>query len=243
MKRQFRRILLAGAVSLAPFTSVWPATGGAVAKPLQPAAQSQKSGEAESDASGIVIVAYGHPIEQPQVGAAAATPGGDVAMLEELLRNGQIVGLRQTTNGSYGAMLGYFSEMNLYFAALTQQNKLWRVFKTLDEQRAESAYREFANTTGALASTELRRLRLESDKAVADRLIASHKARADQLQADLEYGRMQQTRATDYQIQQQEAIRALRAEQSAAQTRLLVLRQRVETLQTQSDSDAASSGL
>jgi chromosome segregation ATPase len=157
-----------------------------------------------------------------------------------MIRDGRLTELRTTYNGSYGAALLYYPDEMLYYVALFQQKKFWRVLKTQNDARAEATYAEFSKSTASLGDTEIRRLKLEAEKAYADRLIASQQNRANRLQADLEVARAQQGQVAERQQEQQEAIRSLRAEQAAAQAQLRALQQRVNELQKQADGDLAA---
>jgi hypothetical protein len=165
---------------------------------------------------------------------------GDVAELQQMIRDGRLTELRTTYNGSYGAALLYYPDEMLYYVALFQQKKFWRVLKTQNDARAEATYAEFSKSTASLGDTEIRRLKLEAEKAYADRLIASQQNRANRLQADLEVARAQQGQVAERQQEQQEAIRSLRAEQAAAQAQLRALQQRVNELQKQAVGDLAA---
>jgi hypothetical protein len=167
----------------------------------------------------------------------APPPDGDVAELQGLVRDGKITELRKSFNGSYGASLSFYPDSMIYYVALFQQSKFWRVFKTQNDIRAEAVYADFVKSSITLADTEIRRVKLEGEKAYADRQIASQQDRANRLQADLDIAREQQTRVTTYQLEQQEAVRSLRTEQAAAQAQLRALQQRVQDLQKQSDVD------
>jgi hypothetical protein len=102
---------------------------------------------------------------------------GDVAELQQMIRDGRLTELRTTYNGSYGAALLYYPDEMLYYVALFQQKKFWRVLKTQNDARAEATYAEFSKSTASLGDTEIRRLKLEAEKAYADRLIASQQNR------------------------------------------------------------------
>jgi chromosome segregation ATPase len=173
-------------------------------------------------------------IDIPDEGPPA---NGDVAELESLTRDGKIVVLRKAFNGSYGASLSYYAEGMIYYAALFQQSKVWRVYKTQNDARAEAVYADFAKSSATLADSEIRRIKLEGEKAYADKQIAAQVERANRLQADLDIAHAQQGQVASHQLEQQEAIRNLRTEQAAAQAQLRALQQRVQDLQRQSDSD------
>jgi Zn-dependent M16 (insulinase) family peptidase len=192
----------------------------------------------------IVLIAAG--LSGPLARAADSSPmrpeaaiasNGDVAELENLLAAGKITALRRTLNGSYGASLSYYPDEMIYYAALFQQSNIWRVFKTQNDARAETVYADFAKTSNTLADAEIKRIKLEAEKAYADRQIAAQQARANRLQADLDIARAQQNQVTSYQVEQQNAIRELRTEQAAAQAQLRALQIRVQELQKQSDGD------
>jgi chromosome segregation ATPase len=167
----------------------------------------------------------------------AVTTNGDVAERETLITAGKIIELRRTYNGSYGASLSYYAEQMTYYVALFQQSNIWRVFKTQNEARAEAVYSDFAKTSTSLADAEIKRIKLEAEKAYADRQISVQQERANRLQADLDIARAQQSQVTTHQLEQQNAIRELRTEQAAAQAQLRALQTRVQELQTQSDGD------
>jgi chromosome segregation ATPase len=162
---------------------------------------------------------------------------GDVAELESLARDGKIVTLRKTFIGSYGASLSFYAKSMIYYAALFQQSKVWRVYKTQNDSRAEAVYGDFVKSSATLADTEIRRIKLEAETAYADKQIAAQRDRANRLQADLDIAHAQQGQVASHQLEQQEAIRNLRTEQAAAQAQLRALQQRVQDLQRQSDSD------
>ncbi|SAL54874.1 signal peptide protein [Caballeronia cordobensis] len=167
----------------------------------------------------------------------AAAKNGDVAELERLIAGRKITELRKTLNGSFGASLSYFPEQMIYYAALFQQNAIWRVVKTQNDARAEAIYSDFAKMSVTLADAEIRRIKLEAEKAYADRQIAVQQERANRLQADLDIAHAQQGQVTNYQQEQQNAVRELRTEQAAAQAQLRALQLRVQELQKQADGD------
>ena len=167
----------------------------------------------------------------------AVTTNGDVAERETLITAGKIIELRRSCNGSYGATLSYYAEQMTYYVALFQQSNIWRVFKTQNEARAEAVYSDFAKTSTTLADAEIKRIKLEAEKAYADRQISVQQERANRLQADLDIARAPQSQATACQPEQQNAIRELRTGRAAAQAQLQPRQTRVQELQTQSDGD------
>ncbi|QSN63539.1 DUF2968 domain-containing protein [Caballeronia sp. M1242] len=178
----------------------------------------------------------------PDTPGNASSSNGDVAELEALARDGKIIILRKTVNGSYGASLASYREQMTYYAALFQLDKFWRVLKTQNEARAESAYSDFAKSSVTLADAEIRRIKLEAETAYAQRQIAAQQERANRLQADLDVAHTQQSEVASHQQAEQDAIRQLRTEQAAAQAQLRALQLRVQELQKQADGDLPATG-
>lgn len=190
------------------------------------------AGNAAADIGGRRDVLSGNTDDAQQQPAS-----GDIAELQQMIRDGKVRELRTTYNGSYGASLLYYPDEMLYYVAMFQQKKFWRVIKTQNDARAESVYADFAKSTVQLSDTELRRVKLEAEKSYADRLIATQQNRANRLQADLDVARAQQSQVADRQQEQQAAIRELRNEQAAAQAQLRALQARVQDLQKQQEGD------
>jgi Protein of unknown function (DUF2968) len=166
---------------------------------------------------------------------------GNIAELQQLIHDAKLVEMRVTYNGSYGATLMFLPGEMVYYVALFQQKKFWRVIKTQNDIRAETIYADFSKNTASLAESEIRRIKLEAEKAAADRLIAAQQNRADRLQADLDVTQAQQSQVADQQQQQADAIRTLQTEQAAAQVQLRALQMRLQQLQRQTDSDLSPS--
>jgi hypothetical protein len=189
-------------------------------------------GNALGDASARRSLLTNGAADEPQVQG-----NGNITELQQMIRDGKVVEMRTTYNGSYGASLLFYPDQMLYYVALFQQKKFWRVIKTQTDTRAEAVYADFAKTTAQLADSEIRREKLQAENAFADRLIALQQQRANRLQADVDVARAQQSQVVDRQAQQQEAIRTLRAQQDAAQAELRALQTKVQDLQRQTDGD------
>ncbi|WP_051888267.1 DUF2968 domain-containing protein [Caballeronia sordidicola] len=165
-------------------------------------------------------------------------PGnGSITELQQMIRDGKVIEMRTTYNGSYGASMLFYPDQMTYYVALFQQKKFWRVIKTQTDTRAEAVYADFAKNTALLADSEIRREKLQAENAFADRLIALQQNRANRLQADVDVARAQQSQVVDRQAQQRDAIVALRAQQDAAQAELRALQTKVQDLQRQADGD------
>jgi hypothetical protein len=161
---------------------------------------------------------------------------GNVAELQEMIRGSGLRELRTTYNGSYGASLLYYPEQMTYYVALFQQKNFWRVIKTEDTTRAELIYGDFVRQTQQLSDVEIRRTRLEAQKAFAERMIALSQDRASRLQADLDVAHQQQTIVTAQQEQTRAEAAELAKQKAAAQEQLRLAQQQVRVLQRQLDS-------
>jgi hypothetical protein len=158
---------------------------------------------------------------------------GNVAELQQMIHGSDLAELRTTYNGSYGASLLFYGKEMTYYVALFQQKNFWRVIKTSDEGRAEAIYRDFARQTVQLSDVEIRRSRLDAQKAFTERMIALSQARANRLQADLTVARQQQAIVADQQKQTRDEAAALQTQKLAAQEQLRAAQRQVRNLQRQ----------
>ncbi|CAG9195381.1 conserved hypothetical protein [Paraburkholderia tropica] len=164
---------------------------------------------------------------------AQQNAAGNVAELQRMIRGSELNELRTTYNGTYGASLLFYGKEMTYYVALFQNKTFWRVIKTSDEQRAEAIYRDFAAKTIQLSDVELRRTRLEAQKAFTARMIALAQDHANRLQADLTVARQQQAIVADQQKQTRDQANVLQAEKSQAQDQLRQMQRQVRELQRQ----------
>jgi hypothetical protein len=169
----------------------------------------------------------------PAIDAQAQVAGsqGDVATLMQLIHDSQLVELRTTYNGSYGASLFFYPPDMTWYVALFQDKHFWRVIRSQDEARSEAIYADFARQTERLADVEIRRTKLEAQKAYIERTIALSEDRARRLQSDLDVARTQQAQVDARQRQMQSDAVALRAEKARAQAQLDDLQRAVQILQ------------
>jgi hypothetical protein len=235
-KNKWRRgvVLLAGAV----FCTAACAATAANSATLVNEDSSSASGNALGDASarrGLLTNGAADEPQAPDNGNSGSN--GSITELQQMIRDGKVVEMRTTYNGSYGASMLFYPDQMTYYVALFQQKKFWRVIKTQTDTRAEAVYADFAKSTAQLADSEIRRQKLQAENAFADRLIALQQNRASRLQADVDVARAQQTQVADRQAQQQDAIRTLRAQQDSAQAELRALQTKVQDLQRQADGD------
>ncbi|WP_233863566.1 DUF2968 domain-containing protein [Paraburkholderia adhaesiva] len=207
-----------------------------------PTTQQETQGADAANAASVTVAA------QPADAASTAAPSqatvltpdeaqqsaaGNVAELQQMLRGSELNELRTTYNGSYGASLLFHGKEMTYYVTLFQNKMFWRVIKTSDETRAEAIYRDFAAKSQQLADVEIRRIRLEAQKAFTQRMIALTQDHANRLQADLTIARQQQALVMDQQKQTRDQANALQAQKTAAQGQLRDVQRQVRELQRQ----------
>ncbi|MBC8745660.1 MULTISPECIES: DUF2968 domain-containing protein [Paraburkholderia] len=161
---------------------------------------------------------------------------GNVAELQQMIHGADLSELRTTYNGTYGASLLFYGKEMTYYVALFQQKNFWRVIKTQDAARAELIYKDFARQTMQLSDVEIRRTRLEAQKAFTQRMVALSQERASRLQADLDVARQQQSIVASQQEQKRAEATELAQQKAAAQDQLRVAQRQVRDLQRQLDS-------
>ena len=171
---------------------------------------------------------------------AKQSAAGNVAELQQMMRGSDLRELRTTYNGSYGASMLFYPKEMTYYVALFQQKTFWRVIKTEDETRAELIYKDFVRQTLQLSDIEIRRTRLEAQKAFTDRMIALSEDRANRLQADLDVAHQQQNIVNSQQQQTRAEATALAQQKTAAQAQLRQAQRQVQDLQRQLDSGLSS---
>jgi hypothetical protein len=171
---------------------------------------------------------------------AKQSAAGNVAELQQMIRGSDLRELRTTYNGSYGASMLFYPKEMTYYVALFQQKTFWRVIKTEDDTRAELIYKDFVRQTLQLSDIEIRRTRLEAQKAFTDRMIALSQDRANRLQADLDVAHQQQNIVNSQQQQTRAEATALAQQKTAAQAQLRQAQRQVQDLQRQLDSGLSS---
>ncbi|WP_250513714.1 DUF2968 domain-containing protein [Caballeronia sp. INDeC2] len=215
---------------LAPFTSAFaaPATK-AVAKTAQPVA---------NDPAPATQAAL-EDLSDLNADSNAPRVEGNIAELQSLTQAGSLTELRATHNGSYGAKLFFLGREMLYYVALSQDARWWRVVKTQDAARAESMYAQFSRKSFELADGEIRRTQLQAQKALLERVIAKSADRANRLTADLELAQQQDSQVSQRQQQLQAESAVLQTDKQEAERKLRALQLQVEQLQKQTEAGLA----
>jgi hypothetical protein len=101
--------------------------------------------------------------------------------------------------------------------------------------RAEAIYADFAQQTVQLSEVEIRRIRLQAQKAYIEDIITMSQDQAKRLQADLDVARTQQAKVNDHQRQTLGEAVTLHAEKEKAQAELRQVQSEVMQLQRQTE--------
>jgi len=167
--------------------------------------------------------------------ATGATPSANstISELQQLMQSQGVSELRTTYNGNYGASLLFKPDSRTYFVALFQQKNFWRVVKTTSDTQAEQIYKSFVGQTEKLAEVDIRRIKLEAEKAYTEQLIAAQETRLNALQNDLVVQQQQEQNVSVQQDQARQQAQLLSTKQQAARGELRGLQNRIRTLEAQ----------
>ncbi|MDE1184649.1 DUF2968 domain-containing protein [Paraburkholderia sp.] len=227
--------MLAMGAAVTASAQTLPTGGSSDAVVSQPAATAALPSTSAEQATQAAQSAQQAPATTLNADEAKQSAAGNVAELQQMIRTSDLVELRTTYNGSYGASLLFYGKEMTYYVALFQQKNFWRVIKTSDETRAELIYKDFARQTVQLSDVELRRTLLEAQKVYTERMIALSKERANRLQADVDVARQQQTIVSSQQQSARAEATALAQQKAAAQDQLRETQRQVRALQKQLD--------
>lgn len=221
--------LLSFFASLAPLAHAF-SFGSGSAKPAAAATQAPAQASSSMQPEDLSDV-------QSDGNAPAAS--GNLAELQDLAQAGRLTELRSTRNANYGAKLYFLPQDMLYYVALSQETRLWRVVKTQDEARAESVYAQFARKSYDLADGEIRRTQLQAQKALLERVIAVSANRANRLSADLALAQQQDSQVSERQQQLQAESAALQTDKLESERKLRQLQMQVDQLQRATEAGLA----
>lgn len=171
------------------------------------------------------------PVAPPA--ASAAVNSSTIAELQQLIQGRTLNELRTTYNGNYGASLLFKSDDLLYYVAMFQQKNFWRVVKTTSEPQAEQLYKAFVEQTLQLADVDIRRIKLDAERASTEKLIATNESRLNALQSDLTVQRQQEQQVAARQEQARQEAAALTNDRQAAREQLTVLQRQIKALEEQ----------
>ncbi|MBN4677272.1 DUF2968 domain-containing protein [Pandoraea nosoerga] len=169
---------------------------------------------------------------------AGAQPAasGTIQELRDRIQNKEVTELRTTYNGRYGASLLFYPQTMGCYVALFHEGQFWRVVKLNNEKKAEALYGDFVRQTQVLADVEIRRIKLEAQKALMERQLAESEARLNAVQNDLAIQRQQEQALAQNQQAIREQASALETERTAARIRLTDLQGQIRSLEAEQNS-------
>lgn len=181
------------------------------------------------------IAGAGNPVVSES--SASGIPGNStVAELQQLIQDRSLNELRTSYNGRYGASLLFKRDTLTYYVALFQQRNFWRVVKTESETQAEQVYDSFVSQSRELANVDMRRLRLDAERARTEKLLATTEYRLSALQNDAVVRQQQEEKVFAAQEQARQEAAALASDQQAAREQLVSLERRIQTLEAESSN-------
>jgi len=153
--------------------------------------------------------------------------------LKQLMDAQQLMELRTTYNGNYGASLLFNTNTLTFYVALFQDKNFWRVIKTDAVDNAERVYRTFVQQTEQLAQVYIDTTRLEAGKRYTERLVSFNEARLRSLQQEVEQQQAQSAQVSaSLQEAQQQAV-SLSSDLQSTNSQLDTLQHRIQLLQSQ----------
>jgi len=190
---------------------------------------------------GTQAAAQAAPV-RPVDAAQSASNNSTMAELQQLIQNRTLNELRTTYNGNYGSSLLFKADDLTYYVAMFQQKNFWRVVKTTSEAQAEQTYKAFVEQTVQLADVDIRRIKLDAERAVTEKLISANETRLNALQNDLTMQRQQEQQVAARQEQARQEAAALANERQAAREQLNTLQRQIRMLEEQQTKlDSANS--
>jgi multidrug efflux pump subunit AcrA (membrane-fusion protein) len=172
----------------------------------------------------------------PASAPGQAVASGTIQELRDRIQNKEVTELRTTYNGRYGASLLFHPQTMGYYVALFHEGQFWRVVKLNNEKKAETLYGDFVRQTQVLADVEIRRIKLEAQKAFMERQLAESEARLNAVQNDLAIQRQQEQALAENQQAVREQASALETERTAARIRLTDLQGQIRSLEAEQNS-------
>ncbi|MBN4665819.1 DUF2968 domain-containing protein [Pandoraea nosoerga] len=191
--------------------------------------------EAVKDVTGAAPAQLAAPAVSATAGAQPAA-SGTIQELRDRIQNKEVTELRTTYNGRYGASLLFYPQTMGCYVALFHEGQFWRVVKLNNEKKAEALYGDFVRQTQVLADVEIRRIKLEAQKALMERQLAESEARLNAVQNDLAIQRQQEQALAQNQQAIREQASALETERTAARIRLTDLQGQIRSLEAEQNS-------
>jgi len=158
--------------------------------------------------------------------------------LQQLMDDHQLVELRNTHNGTYGASLLFQPEKLSYYVALFHDKTFWRVIRTDSVKDAESIYHAFVAQTEKLAEVDIDTVRLQAGKKYADQMVSLNEQRLHQLQQDLTRQQRQSQQVAALQEQGRQQAVSLSTDLRATSNQLEAVQQNIRQLQEQQENPA-----
>ncbi|HDR9090150.1 DUF2968 domain-containing protein [Burkholderia vietnamiensis] len=156
---------------------------------------------------------------------------GEVGTLIGLIQDKKVDELRTVYNAEYGASEFFDRENLVYFVALFQFKRFWKVVRTDRAGLADQLFKQFVSQSAQLSEVERNRVLAQAWRDRYDKEVASAKRRVEAMQADLSIERAQSAQVDAHQAQMRQGVLSLESEQSQAREQLSKLRAQERRLQ------------
>ncbi|VVE08575.1 DUF2968 domain-containing protein [Pandoraea terrigena] len=196
--------------------------------------------DAVKDVTGATPAQLVAPAVVAPTANAPTAASGAIQELRDRIQSKEVSELRTTYNGRYGASLLFYPQTMGYYVALFHEGQFWRVVKLSNDKKAEALYADFVRQTQVLADVEIRRIKLEAQKALMERQLADSEARLNAVQNDLAIQRQQEQALAENQQAVREQASALETERTAARIRLNDLQGQIRSLEAEQSSADSS---
>lgn len=171
----------------------------------------------------------------PAANLPAASPAASstVVELQRLIQSREVTELRTTYNGSYGASMLFKADDLTYYVTLFQQKNFWRVVRTTSDTQAENTFRNFVQESASLAEVEMRRIKLQADYAMSERLLSRRSEQLGTLQADQAIRQQQEQEVSQRQAEIRSQAAELARQQADAKRELAELQRQINQLEAE----------
>jgi hypothetical protein len=154
----------------------------------------------------------------------------DAADVERMSDNAELTTFHTFRTFDYSVSLLFYPKEMKYFAALFQEDRLWRVLSTSDINTARQLFHHMQDQATRLSDGETRRLQLEAQNEQLKRAIAESEAHAERLRQGLQRTTEQDQVVTSRQHQLRKELAQLEAQRTAAQAQLNKVHRQVHQL-------------
>ncbi|WP_239482883.1 DUF2968 domain-containing protein [Paraburkholderia sp. C35] len=174
------------------------------------------------------------PLHAVQVTASApngrAVQLADAADVERMSERNELTTFHTFRTFDYSVSLLFYAKELKYYAALFQEDRLWRVLSTSDLNTAKQLFHHMQEQATRLSDGETRRLQLEAQNEQLKRMIDESEAQAERLRQGMQRTAEQNQSMASRQHQLRKDLALLESQRTAAQAQLNKVHRQVHQL-------------